>query len=260
MKRVKTVALGAVVISSICVTQAEAQVTVSTGADYSSGSYGTGQRIRTASASVAVRVKRKRVSAFATLPVVRTEAPGNVVVTGGPLGLPILVDPTRPAMRVRRDGLGDATLGASVQLLEPRLHKLALAVGGSAKLPTASAAKGLGTGKADFAVTAEIARPGKVTPFAAIGHTAVGQPAEYRLNDVTSMRGGLALRVGKASEVSLSYNHASPVNDAIPGRREIATGIETALSQRLSLGVQGGAGLSRGAPDASAGLRLGLRM
>ena len=61
------------------------------------------------------------------------------MVTGGPLGLPILVDPTRPAMRVRRGGLGDATLGASVQLLEPRLHKVALAVAGSAKLPTASA-------------------------------------------------------------------------------------------------------------------------
>ena len=99
-----------------------------------------------------------------------------------------------------------------------------------------------------------------MTPFTAIGFTAVGQPTEYRLNNVTSMRAGLALRVGKASEVSLSYNHASPVSDSMPGRREIGTGVETALSRRLSLGVQGSAGLSRGAPDASAGLRLGLRM
>lgn len=242
------------------ITRAHAQVTTSAGADYASGTYGTGQRIKTATASIAVQAKRKRLTVFATLPVVRTDAPGNVVVTGGPLGLPILVDPTRPATRIRRSGLGDASVGASVQLLEAQAGHVSLAIAGAAKLPTASAMKGLGTGRADVSVAADAARTGKITPFVGIGYTVVGQPDAYRLNNVASARGGIAVRIGKASAVSVSYNYASRVSDTISDRREIGAGVETALSQRLSLGVHGSAGLSRGAPDAGAGLRLGLRM
>ncbi|WP_343528785.1 transporter [Sphingomonas sp.] len=239
---------------------ATAQVTASVGADYASGKYGTNQEVRSASSTLSLRAKRKRVTVFAALPVVQVDAPGNVVAPGGPLGLPILIDPTRPATRVRRSGLGDAVVGASVQLLPPRRHHLALALTGSAKLPTASASRGLGTGKTDYSVGAEAAVPGKVTPFAAVGHSFVGQPDGYTLRDVTSARGGLALGIGKASEVSVSYNYASRVSDQAADRQEIGAGLDTALSQRLSLGVQGSAGVSKGAPDLGAGVRLGLRL
>lgn len=237
-----------------------AQVIVSAGAEHGSGTYGTGQRIATSTASIGLRAKRKRVSAFASLPVVRVDAPGNVVVTGGPLGLPILVDPARPVTRVRRSGLGDAVVGASVQLVEPRQHRIALAVTGSAKLPTASAARGLGTGKSDVAIAVEAARSGKITPFVALGYTAVGQPSGYRLENVTTARGGMALRLGQASEISVAYHHASRVSHGTESREEVAAGLDTPLSPRLSLGLQGSAGLSRGAPQAGAGLRVGLRL
>lgn len=254
--------LGRVVFGLLvtCATPVAAQTTVSTGLDHSTGTFGTGQRIDTSSASVGVRIKRKRVGVFANLPVVRVDAPENVVVAGGPLGLPILVDPTRPATRKQRSGLGDATVGASVQLVEPRQNHVAMAVTTAAKLPTASAARGLGTGKADFSVSAEMARPGKLTPFAALSYTLVGQPSAYRLENVTAARGGVAVRVGSASEVSLSYNHASRVTAVSADREQVAAGLETTLSPRLSLGLQGAAGLSRGAPAASAGLQLGLRL
>ena len=239
---------------------ASAQVTASVGADYASGRYGTGQQVRSASSTFSLRAKRKRVTVFAALPVVQVDAPGNVIAPGGPLGLPIFTDPTRPATRERRSGLGDAVVGASVQVIPPRRHHLALALTGSAKLPTASAARGLGTGKADYSVVAEAAVPGKVTPFAAVGHSFVGQPDGYRLRDVTSARGGVAVGIGKASEVSVSYNYASRVSDQVADRQEIGAGLDTALSQRLSLGLQGSAGVSKGAPDVGAGVRLGLRL
>ena len=239
---------------------ASAQVTASVGADYASGRYGTAQQVRSASSTFSLRAKRKRVTVFAALPVVQVDAPGNVIAPGGPLGLPIFTDPTRPATRERRSGLGDAVVGASVQVIPPRCHHLALALTGSAKLPTASAARGLGTGKADYSVVAEAAVPGKVTPFAAVGHSFVGQPDGYRLRDVTSARGGVAVGIGKASEVSVSYNYASRVSDQVADRQEIGAGLDTALSQRLSLGLQGSAGVSKGAPDVGAGVRLGLRL
>jgi hypothetical protein len=205
-------------LAMLAAAPAGAQVTASVGADYASGTYGTGQQVRSASSAAMLRAKRKRVTVFAALPYVQVDAPGNVVAPGGPLGLPILVDPTRPATRVKRSGIGDAVVGTSVQLIPPRRHHLALALTGSAKLPTPSAARGLGTGKADYSVVAEAAVPGKVTPFAAIGHSFVGQPDGYRLRDVTSARGGLALGIGEASEVSVSYSYASRVSDQVAGR------------------------------------------
>ncbi|OMJ32128.1 hypothetical protein BSZ14_10140 [Sphingomonas sp. Sph1(2015)] len=239
---------------------AGAQVTASVGADYASGRYDTSQEVRSASSTFGLRVKRKRVTVFAALPVVQVDAPGNVVAPGGPLGLPLFIDPTKPATRVKRSGLGDAVVGASVQVIPPHRHHLALALTGNAKLPTASAARGLGTGKADYSIVAEAAVPGKVTPFAAVGHSFVGQPDGYALRDVTSARGGVALGIGKASEVSVSYNYASRASDQVADRQEIGAGLDTALSQRLSLGVQGSAGVSKGAPDVGAGVRLGLRL
>ncbi|MFN3776067.1 transporter [Sphingomonas parapaucimobilis] len=239
---------------------AGAQVTASVGADYASGRYGTSQEVRSASSTFGLRVKRKRVTVFAALPVVQVDAPGNVVAPGGPLGLPLFIDPTKSATRVKRSGLGDAVVGASVQVIPPHRHHLALALTGNAKLPTASAARGLGTGKADYSIVAEAAVPGKVTPFAAVGHSFVGQPDGYALRDVTSARGGVALGIGKASEVSVSYNYASRASDQVADRQEIGAGLDTALSQRLSLGVQGSAGVSKGAPDVGAGVRLGLRL
>ena len=256
----KTLLSATALVMILAADPAGAQVTASIGADYASGQYGTTQQVRSASSTAMLRARRKRVTVFAALPYVQVDAPGNVIAPGGSLGLPILVDPTRPATRVKRSGLGDAVVGASVQMIPPRRHRLALALTGSAKLPTASAARGLGTGKADYSIVAEAAVPGKVTPFAAIGHSFVGHPDGYSLRDVTSARGGLALGIGKASEVSVSYNYASRISDQVADRQEIGAGLDTVLSQRLSLGVQGSAGVSKGAPDVGAGVRLGLRL
>ena len=234
---------------------ASAQVTASVGADYASGRYGTGQQVRSASSTFSLRAKRKRVTVFAALPVVQVDAPGNVIAPGGPLGLPIFTDPTRPATRERAPGwaMRWSALGTGDSAAPPSSGPL---LTGSAKLPTASAARRLGTGKADYSVVAEAAVPGKVTPFAAVGHSFVGQPDGYRLRDVTSARGGVAVGIGKASEVSVSYNYASRVSDQVADRQEIGAGLDTALSQRLSLGLQAGRERARCRGRRSAGVAV----
>ena len=64
----------------------QAQVVVGGGAEYATGTYGTGQRIETATASATVRATRKRVSAAVSVPHVRVTGPGNAVPAGGPFG------------------------------------------------------------------------------------------------------------------------------------------------------------------------------
>ena len=238
---------------------AEPSAELSTGLEYQEGDYFTGERVEILSVQNALRLRSGRFSLSASLPWHRISAPGNVVGGGGPLGLPILIDPTRPAARDVRRGLGDLRVGAGYSLQMPAGLELSLT--GQVKLPTASASRGIGTGEADFAVGGEASRSfGPVTPFLALGYTMPGDPAGYELRNSLSARGGMALQLSPGLRGTLSYSHADSLNPNLPAERQIGTGLNAALSRSLSLGLYGSAGLSDGAPDVGAGVQIGLRL
>jgi hypothetical protein len=194
---------------------------------------------------------------IASLPYQRLEAPGNVVGGTGLLGLPIIIDPTRPAARDVREGLGDLRIGGGYRL--PPLGGFDVALAGEIKVPTAAA--GLGTGETDLSISAEAARTiGFVTPFGALGYTRPGDPNAFPLRDSFSARGGLAARLSDNLRGSLSYGYAQSISPLIRDEQEITTGLEVGLSRRLSLGLEGSAGLSEGAADLGAGVRIGWRV
>lgn len=233
---------------------AEPAAELSASLEYQDGDYGTGESVETTTARVGVRVESGDFWLAGSLPWQRLEAPGNVVGGGGLLG--IIIDPTRPATREVRDGLGDARVGAGWRL--PRLAGIDLAVTGEAKLPTA--ADGLGTGEADVSVGAEAARSlGAVTPFVAVSYTMPGDPDGFELRNAFSARGGIAARFGPGLRGTLAYGHAESPSPLLADERQVSTGLEIGLSRRLSLGVTGSAGLSDGAADFGVGLRLGWR-
>ena len=229
------------------------------GVEYSEGDYFTGEKVEIFSVNNVVRARAGRLSAYASLPWHRIEAPGNVVGGGGPLGLPILVDPTRPGARTVRDGIGDLRLGAGYTL--PSLAGIELTLNGQVKLPTASAERGIGTGETDFSVGAEASRSfGPITPFVAVGYTMPGEPAAYDLQNSLSARGGVAVQLSPSLRANVAYSHAESISAGLPDERQISTGLNASLSRSLSLGVYGNAGLSDGAPDIGAGVSLGIRI
>jgi hypothetical protein len=230
-----------------------------TGVEYQEGDYFTGERVEIVTVQNAARLRAGSTIVSASLPWHRIEAPGNVVGGGGPLGLPIFVDPGRPAGRDGRDGLGDLRLGLGHTL--PSVGGVELTVTGQVKLPTASARRGIGTGETDVAVGAEVARRfGPITPFAAIGYTLPGDPETFELQNSLSARGGVALQLGRGLRGNLSYNYAESLRPLAADEQQISTGLSASLSRRLSLGVYGNAGLSEGAPDVGAGMSVGFRI
>jgi len=230
-----------------------------TGVEYQEGDYFTGERVEIVTVQNAARLRAGSTILSASLPWHRIEAPGNVVGGGGPLGLPIFVDPGRPAGRDVREGLGDLRLGLGHTL--PSVAGVELTVTGQVKLPTASARRGIGTGETDVAVGAEVARRfGPVTPYAAIGYTLPGDPETFALQNSLSARGGVALQLGRGLRGNLSYNYAESLRPLAVDEQQISTGLNASLSRRLSLGVYGNAGLSEGAPDLGAGVSLGFRI
>ena len=115
-----------------------------------------------------------------------------------------------------------------------------------------------GTGEFDYALGAELSRSfGRVTPFVGVGYTMPGDPEHYDLGNSLSARAGAAVQMGKRVRGHVTYGYAQSISPLIPDEQQIATGINAGLSDRLSLGLYGAAGLSKGSPDVGAGVRLG---
>lgn len=235
------------------------EVELSAGLEYQQGEFGTGQSIETWSIPVALRVSAGALQFSASLPFVRIDAPGNIVGGGGGLlGLPIIVDPTQPAERQRREGIGDLRLGAAYTVPS---ESVGLTFSGEVKVPTASEEKGLGTGAMDYAVGAELSKSfGRVTPFVGVAYTLPGDPEGYELRNSLSARAGAAVQMAKRVRGHVSYGYAQSVSPLVPDEQEISTGVNAGLSNNVVLGLYGSAGLSRGSPDVGAGLQLGFKL
>ena len=238
---------------------AEPAAEIATGAEYQEGDYFTGERVEIVTVRKTLRVRNGRASFAVSLPWHRIEAPGNVVGGGGLLGLPIVTDPTRPATRERREGIGDLRIGAGYSLSAP--GGVELTVNGQLKLPTASASRGIGTGETDLSAGAEAARRiGAVTPYVAIGYTMPGDPTAYDLRNSVSVHGGVAVQLSSSLRGNVSYGYTESVSPLVPDEQQVSTRLNANLSRSLSVGVYGNAGLSSGSPDVGAGISLGFRM
>lgn len=223
--------------------------------EYQEGDYGTGESIETTTARAGLRLQAGKFTIGATLPYHRLEAPGNVVGSDGGL-LGIIIDPTRPATREVREGVGDLRVHAGYRL--PRLAGIDAAVNGEVKLATA--ADGLGTGEADVSFGAELARTfGAVTPFASLSYTMPGDPQGFALRNSLAARGGVSAQLSRGVRGTVAYGYAESVSPLVRDEEHLSTEVEIGLSQRLTLGVSGTAGLSTGSPDIGAGIRIGWR-
>lgn len=230
---------------------------VSVGVVYQEGDYGTGDRLETLSVPVSVTTSSGRLHLAASLPYLRTNAPADVIVSqGGLLGTPLFATKRTGAGRTTREGIGDLTVQAAVDL---PVAGFAASVGTSLKLPTASAAKGLGTGKVDYAIGAQVARPmGVATPFASVGYTVVGEPAGFDVRNSIGASAGTRVNLGRRTFATASYSWEQAAVATLADRQAVGIGIGTALSDKVRISVQGDAGLSRSAPDASVAARIGF--
>lgn len=225
--------------------------------DYQQGDYGIGAKVETVSTLIGIAVRKGRVRLGAAVPYLRSMAPVDVVVSqGGLFGTPLLASGGNQAVQTRREGLGDATLQATYDM---PVAGFAASLGAGLKLPTASRAKGLGTGKVDYAVNAQVAPAlaGGITPFAAVGYTILGKPDDFAVRNILSGTAGTRVALSPRASAALSYSYAQSASRTLADRQSLGLGLGVDLGRKMQLGVQGEAGLSRGAPDMKVGLRIG---
>jgi hypothetical protein len=68
------------------------------------------------------------------------------------------------------------------------------------------------------------------------------------------------VQLGRRVRGHLGYAYAQAISPALDDQQSLAAGVNMGISKKATLAMYGSAGLSRGAPDVVAGLRIGLRL
>jgi hypothetical protein len=234
------------------------------GVDYSSGDYGSDVTTEILSVPVTARARSGNWGFRASLPWVRVSGDPNVLPSVG------LVDNLNPVGRGRdgiggapvqgqtetgtASGIGDLTLGATYSL--PTGSALGVDLGVNAKIGTADADKGLGTGANDYGVSVDLYRDFDGTMlFGGAGYTRLGTSPFIDVDSIGSGNVGVSQRVG-----------ASRVGGMVEYRGATVSGLDPRVDAVGFLNVPtGGKGtfqvyLSRGLTDSSPTWGVGMAL
>jgi hypothetical protein len=226
---------------------------LSTGVDYSSGSYGLPSNTTILVVPFALRAKLGDFAFTGSIPYLRINGSGVVV---GPDGKPI---PGVPTSGGTRSGLGDVTLGAEYYVPSEQLGGLDLGIGGRVKIPTASKSKQLTTGKTDETVFLDASYTmGTVSPFVNLGYRFLGSPSGVNLRNGPTASIGSTFLLGKTILIA-SYDYARATTATTKDAHDIFGGITVPATKRLMITGYGSAGLSSGAADYDVGLLLSVK-
>lgn len=234
---------------------------LSSGVSITSGRFGNETGVTTLTAPVIFSVGYEGFTVSASTGVISSwfSAPGTVERT---VRLPprfggrVVTLPLPGLVESHATGLADTQLSARYEHL---LGPAYVAAGASVKLPTASRARGLGTGETDFSLLGEVGAVGPIAPFFGGGYDFLGSPLDLPLRDSPFAYAGLDWRASKRLSLTGQYEFARSPAAALQDAHQLGATLRWRMTQRLRLDVNAGAGLSAGAPDAFGGLRLVLQ-
>lgn len=154
---------------------ASAGLSMLTGVDYSSGTYGDTEETRILYIPVTAKFEADRFVLRLTVPYVEIDAPsGGDIIAIGPGGQPIR---SGAGTRETNRGLGDVVASAGHTVFESAPSGFILDLVGKVKFGTADADKGLGTGETDYAVQLDGYKTlGRTTLLATLGYRVYGDP------------------------------------------------------------------------------------
>ena len=227
------------------------------GFDYSAGKYGEATSTDILYVPVSVKYETGPWGLRATTSYIHIHGPANVV-GGGENGS--VVANFISSGDISRSGPGDILLGLTYSL--DRLWRKGLFIDftGKVKLPTASASKGLGTGKTDFTAQLDVAQTwGRFTPFVTLAYRFIGNPRAYPLHNAWNASLGLQYTISHVVGTGFSFDYRQSASPTGTDPRELFGYVALAVTPRWSLELYGIAGLSDGSPDAGGGLQITFR-
>lgn len=231
-------------------------VTLLAGTEFVSGKF-DGQEYETVSVNGGFFARSGQFFLSTAIPYLVTTAPQELIVSnGGVLGTPLLAQPSLQTRQVTREGIGDLVVQGGY--LFP-IGGMNASIAGNLKVPTASRDNALGTGEVDYGITGQVSRQfGRMIPFATASYTIIGEPEGFDVQDTLAGTVGSHVLLGDASSVTVAYSYEEAATTNIGGQQSVGVSLEAGLSPRFQMGLDARAGLSREAPDARVGVRIGL--
>lgn len=227
------------------------------GATYDEGEFGTGQTTRTLFVPLTFKYLAERFDVGLTLPYVRLDSPGGVLlIEGRPQS-----SRQGPTRRVVEDGVGDLVLKGRYFLVDdrgPNSLVPGLAPFGKVKFPTADEDRGLGTGEFDYGFGLEFDKqiPANFFLFGDGSYTVIGSPSGQDLRNRPGASFGVGYKLTKALSVSSFIDWRRAVVRGKDDPTEIWGTLTYKLSPTISVSPHVFGGLTDGSPDFGGGIEL----
>ncbi|MGE4063687.1 MAG: hypothetical protein AB7E79_09995 [Rhodospirillaceae bacterium] len=151
-------------------------------------------------------------------------------------------------------GPGDINLYARYSVESLYDNNLFVDITGRVKIPTASFAKGLGTGEWDQSLQVDVATMfGNIVPFGVIGYRFTGEPAGFTLRDVVYGTLGVQYTWSPRLSTGVYYDVRQSSIPTAAAPQEGTAYVNFKLSDRVSVTAYGVLGFSKNSPDAGGG-------
>lgn len=230
------------------------KVTLSSGATFTSGDYGSSDTTEVLYIPVSLKYKQEKWNVKLTVPYLKVKGPQNIIRDIGQINQSVSVKTDT------NEGLGDITLSAGYRLFYAPKAKTLLNVNGKIKFGTADENKSLGTGKNDYSLSLGLYKlMGDFTPYATFGRKFYGESDRFQLDDVFFGSAGLSYKISQKTSVGINLY----LKDKTADSRSITKQLSGYLSYKLdkSWKLQGYfiQGLSDNTPDAGGGFSLGYQ-
>jgi outer membrane putative beta-barrel porin/alpha-amylase len=249
------IALATAVLSAAAsaASAADGLTTLSVGVDYTTGKYGADTSTDILYVPFTGKYEIGPWTAKLVVPWIHITGPANVV--GAPGDTVVIAGAN--AGRRTESGLGDVVASAFYNVLNERNAPFGLDLGGKIKLGTADENRGLGTGKNDYSVQADLFKPlGALTPFGSIGYRWYGDPAGVNFKNVVYWSVGTSYKLSQPTTVGVAYDFRPAIVNGGNHVSEATFFVSQKLSQDWKVQVYGVKGFSTGSPDWGAGAVL----
>ncbi|MBX9811417.1 MAG: hypothetical protein K2Y16_07385 [Burkholderiales bacterium] len=227
---------------------AEPGFSLTTGLDYSTGKYGGATSTDILYVPFTGKYEADKYSLKLTVPYLQITGPGNVVRDVGQ------IRSSTSTTRTTQSGLGDIVAAGTYNMYDGRANGTLVDVTAKIKFGTADDAKGLGTGKNDYALQADLYKTlGKNTVFGTLGYKVMGSPAGVTLNNVFYASLGAGHKYSQETSAGLILDLREKASATGFAQRELTAYVSHKLGKTWKAQAYAVKGFSDGSPDWGAG-------
>jgi hypothetical protein len=265
-KNMNWMVLSGLLLIGMPVAHATDRFSLSTGANYSSGKYGTATTTDIWSVPFTAAYQTDRWTFKLIVPYIRIHGSGNVIPGTGPVnnsnplgrGLGhVLGGGSTPGgststttAATSASGLGDVVASAGYTLFRSADRSFGLDLTGKVKFGTADVNKGLGTGQNDYGVSLDSYKVlGHWTPFGGVGWMNYGSSQYIQLKHGFNAYAGVDYRVASSDNVGVYYYFRQRIAVGGAAQSELTAYWNHKFSDHFRLQGYALGGMTNGSPD-----------